>query len=220
MINPITKSARSLRVSLIILFLSMIVAMVALSIISLRYLNNYARDVNGVVFQAETGSDRIDAIKLQATALEKQQVAVKRAEQIVSARESYEYQDVAFLDLQAIAAKAGVSITLYTFSDDAAGSNKTVPAKPSTSAATPPPSGFEPGQQKSSSGFKPSYISISLAQPVDYIKFLNFIHYIEQNLTKMQIAEITLSSTASTDDEYQGKNIVSTGLMVVEVYTR
>ena len=54
---------------------------------------------------------------------------------------------------------------------------------------------------------------MSLQTPVNYRNFLNFLNYIEQNLTKMQIANVNLSrgETSST---------VNTNALEIEVYVR
>lgn len=208
MTNPLTSSAPRLRLVLSIALVLLIALGGAIIVLGVGYLREYAQTVNSVVADAASSSDRIDQTKQDIAEYKQNEDTVKLAEQVIAQRESYKYQDDAYRDLLVIAARAGVSIEKYTFSD-------TDPAKGATSS-TKSSNPATPSQTSSSSGFKPTYITVTLTNPVNYGNFLNFIHYIEQNLTKMQIKKISLSSAfgEAIDDA------VLTDELTIEVYTQ
>lgn len=207
MTNPLTSSAPRLRLVLSITLILLTVLGGALIVFGIGFLRDYAQTVNSVVTEAENSSNRIDQIQQDIVEYQQNKEAVKLAEQVIAQRESYQYQDDAYKDLLAIAARAGVSIEKYTFSDTNP-ANGTTSSSPSGSASSSP--------QTSSSSLKPTYITITLTNPVNYVNFLNFIHYIEQNLTKMQIKKISLSSAFGEDID----NAVLSDELTLEVYTQ
>ncbi|HTK39898.1 MAG TPA: hypothetical protein VL362_03460 [Patescibacteria group bacterium] len=209
MTNPITTDAPRLRLVLSISLVLLIGIGGAVMVFGLNYLYDYAGTVNKVVIDADASSDRIAQTKRDITEYKQDTKAVRLAEQVVASRESYQYQDNAYSDLLAMANRAGVSIEQYSFSENDPGlGNRAVP-KASGTAAT----GAAAAQ---AGGLKSSYITITLTNPVNYLKFLNFLHYIEQNLTKMQIKKVSLSSASGKGAE----NAVITDSLTVEVYTK
>ncbi len=209
MTNPITANAPRLRLVLSFTLIFLIAAGGAVMLFGLNYLYDYATQVNAVVIDADNSSDRIDQTKQEIARYKKDPKAVELAKQVVAKRASYQYQNQAYSDLLAMATRAGVSIEQYSFAD----------SDPSLGVSTAPKS-TNPGAAKaaatSNGGLKPSYITITLTNPVEYVKFLNFLHYIEQNLTKMQIKKVSLSSTSTRGNE----SSVVTDTLTVEVFTR
>lgn len=214
MTNPITTSAPRLRLALSITLALLVIICAAATVAGLSYIKKFSQEVSEIVKTADSSSERIDAIKQQLAEYDRLSDAVDLAGQVVAKRESYQYQNSAYRDLLAIANRAGVTIEQYAFesgdTSQASGKSAATPdAEPETSSTVSDSSG-------SGSSLKPVNITITLQNPVNYKRFLNFLYYIEQNLTKMQIKSISLSSANSED----GPDAVNTDSLTVEVYTR
>ena len=206
--NVLTVSASRLRIVLSITLVLLIGAGIAVAIVGITRIQDYARDVNETVVTADNLSTDTNQLKRDIAEYKKSTEAVRLAEEVVAKRESYQYQDDAYKDLLAIAKRAGVSIRQYTFSD----SDPTVSATAGSQIANAP-------APQSASGIielRPSYIAFTLTSPVNYTSFLNFLHYMEQNLIKMQIKKVSLSSAFR--DGVNGA--VVTDELVIEVFTK
>lgn len=207
MTNPITASAPRLRVVLSVVLLFLAISGGVVMVIGVNYLNEFASQVNQTVAEAESSSDRINRTNQEISEYKDSLVAVRLAEDIVATRESYKYQNEAYADLLALASRAGVTIEQYSFSETDPELGVTTAPK-----TTNPGAIADAKKKESSTDLKPTYITISLTNPVNYIKFLNFLHYIEQNLTKMQIKKVSLTSGSG--------NEVITDSLTVEVFTK
>lgn len=209
MSNFVTVSAERLRLSLSIALGLLTVLTIVVCIVGLGALRSFANEVNAIVREAESSDNSIELTKQKVGLYDRNREAVELASQVVSESKSYQYQNDAYNDLVDVAKRAGLTITRYTFSDSIAGNGDQLGGNP-------------PGQQvagqktetESANGAKPTYITVELANPVDYRKFLNFLHYIELNLTKMQIASVSLFSAGS------GPETVNASALTVEVYIR
>lgn len=202
--NILTVSASRLRIVLSITLLLLIATGIAIAVIGINYIQDYARDVNETVISADNRSNDTNQLTQDIAEYNKNTEAVQLAEDIVAKRESYQYQDDAYKDLLSIARRAGVSIRQYTFSD----------SDPSLGSNSGAQSVSQPSSSESS--LRPSYITITLASPVDYANFLNFLHYMEQNLIKMQIKKVSLSA-ASRDGT---SDAVVADELIIEVFTK
>ncbi len=192
-------SAVRLRIVLLSLLGLLVILAIALGFFGMQYLQAQATDVQKVVYEAVNGDQKVRRIQELAHDLETNQEAVKRSTQIVAERKNY--QNSIISDLQTIAKQAGVSIMSYTFTDNAAAGSATSGAKPATPAA--PAAG----------GLGTKVVTISLKNPVKYRNLLSFLHYIEQNLTKMQVAQVSMSNVEGTD-------AITVDTLTIEVYTR
>lgn len=204
MSNFITVSAERLRLSLSIALGLIAVITIGLSILSLGALRSFASDVNKVVIEAETIDSRIEVTKQKIALFDENAEAAELASQVVAESESYQYQNEAYNDLAQMAKRAGLTITRYSFSSTL---GEQATQSPDTGSA-------QKQKSKPANGAKPTYITIELDNPVNYRKFLNLLHYIEQNLTKMQIASVSLSSAGDNSEN------VSTSAVTVEVFIR
>ncbi len=228
MTNPITVSATRLRLVLFIGMALAVTAIVALVIFGVRYLDGYAAEVNETVYQSSTSNERLALIRLQADELDKNRAVAERARQIVAESKTYMYQDVIIRDLQSFADKAGIRIVNFNFiNTDSSDNTAQAPAdsaNPAGADAAPdgaPPSPDGPALADPSVGLgepvsqlKSTTVNITLDNPVNYRNLLQFIHYIEQNLTKMQISSISLSGATESSSQ------VTTDSLTIEVYIR
>lgn len=208
-VKNFANNAVRLRLALVIAIVLLVAIASALGFFGIQYLNSKASDVSKVVYEATNSDKKLQRIQELANQLDSYQDAANRAQQVVAESKSYQYQDVIINDLQAMASKAGVSITNFSFLT--AEQASTPAAKPAATPAAP-----TPAASPTPAGPKSTTVDISLSSPVDYQRLLRFIHYIEQNLTKMQISQVSLSSASDADE----KNAVSIGTLTIEVYIR
>lgn len=193
-----------LRIILVIVLCLLIVGAIGISGLSLDYLNKRAVEVQQVVAEANSSNAKLQRVQELTAVLNNNQDAVDRAKQVVAESKSYQYQDVIIEDLQAMAKRAGVTITNFNFSAGKTQGAAAAPAGPAAAAAPAPTGG----------GLQSTTVNIALKTPVDYRKFLTFIHYIEQNLTKMQISKVGLAGVDGED------NTVESETLTIEVYIR
>jgi len=147
------------------------------------------RDVN--IEAATTDTNAIRLKGLQKT-LDDEKVAVTRAKNIVADSEAYRYQEKLINDLTRYAKKAGVTIVSINFNPTIDSGADTIP------------------------GLKKISMTVSLGDGVTYKSIMQFIRYIEFNLTKMQIKGISLSNTSPGTGSLQ----LSVPSLEIEVYAR
>lgn len=206
MTNLFTVSAVRFRIALTVsLFLSVAI-MAGVVTYGMGHLNSYASEVNSAAVEANNTDARIGIMQQEAATLEDNQGVASRAKQIVAESQSYQYQDVIIRDLEEFARRAGISVQTYDFTSGQEETTKSSSKKSSTKTPT-----------KSASGPKSTTVNITLVNPVDYRGLLRFIYYIEQNLTKMQIANITMSGNT---DGGSRTNSVTSSNFVIQVYIR
>lgn len=201
MISPKNLTPSKLRLILTAaLFLTLITASVIFYFANAN-LRSVATAVSHKVADANASRNNLENLKKIERFLAEQQDTITRVNSIVADSQSYQYQDQIILDLNSYAAKAGISITNFDFAA-AAAATTTPPAATGTQASAP-----------TTGGVKSTTVSISVANPVDYISLLRFIKSIEQNLTKMQISKIGLSKGTNANE-------VSTDALAIEIYVR
>ena len=148
-----------------------------------NFMKDSAQQVASVQADAKAADKKLQDVRSLSSKLEKYQDSVKKAEKIVAESTSYKYQNQIINDITAYARQAGVGISSFTFQDDSAASN----GKSSSSTATKTPATPSP------SGAKSTSVSIQMSKDLDYVRFLQFLHLLEQNLTRMQVANISLA---------------------------
>lgn len=190
-------SARALRIILLATMVIIIIIGCAGFYFIQAYLYDVAVNVSHKNEDAQTSSSDIIKWDRLKDRLADEQEIVDRTAKIVAESQSYQYQDQIIEDLNAYAARAGVSITAFNFQD----SSTTDAASPKDTSETTIP------------GLNSTTVSVSLVTPVNYRKFLEFVHSIEQNLTKMQLASISMTQGATAED-------VTVSVLDIKVYTK
>lgn len=198
-------NASTLKVILTIVFTLIALAGVALFNISKSQLQEFSAEVSKKVVDADASRNNLDTLKKIQTELEEQKEVIERTNSIVADSKSYMYQDQIIADLNDYASRAGINITNLDFSTGQADASGTPAAPaPATPGATIAPA---------PAGVKSSSVSITLQNPVEYNNILRFIKLIEQNLTKMQISNVSLSKDTA------GSKVTSDALKI-EVYVK
>jgi len=164
----------------------------------------------GEVSKIQTEAKAVDA-KVQNLArlekeMEKYKDSVAKARQLVAETQQYQYQNQIINDLTTYANQSGVGIAGFTFTSGSAGAKSN--SDSSGTSGTNNSSG-----SNSAAGPKSMKVSVRLNEKTDYMALLRFMHLIEQNLTRMQIASVSMSKA-------EGVGQVSTQTLDVEVYVR
>lgn len=180
------RSTKGLNAPLLRILLSVGLVLIAAIGVTIAYfandwLSSYTSDIRKVRIEAEGSNANISNIEQLERKLRDERETVKRAAQIVADSQSYRYQNEIIRDIQKYASANNVGVASITFLADTATS-----AAAAGAAGTP--------ATPSINGVKPTAATITLADEVDYRSALSFIRAIEQNLTKMQISSIGLST--------------------------
>ena len=202
--------AVTMRIILVVVLIAILLLMGGGFYLAYTSLEKTAKEVSEVQTQAQTSDAKLQNLALLEKQLKENSVAVDRAKQIVADSQSYQYQNQIINDLTYYANQAHISITSFTFQDSTAtasssSSSSTSSSSTSADSATPPAS--------TTNGVKSTQVSIQLGGNVAYQDFLHFLYLIEQNLTRMQVADVTMSKG---DDP----NTVSAQSLNIEVYIR
>lgn len=156
-----------------------------------------ANKVAEVSSTAQSRDSEVSQLKRVQEILERDKDTVDRAAKIVADTKFYQYQDQIIKDLTAYAKTTGVTILKYDFNNGAAPSG--VAAQPAGAATDP-------------SGVKSVSVAVTLTNPLPYNNLMRFVHAIEANLTKMQLAGIAISTDPS------GGVIANT--LILKVFTK
>lgn len=201
---------RKLQVVLLLSMLLLVIGGVAIFEFGKNTLKNAAQDAAQTSADAQASQTAITRLQQIEKDLEKNKQVAQRASKIAAESREYLYQDQIIKDITTFATRNGLSIESIEFGSGTAtgGSAGSAPSAPS--GATSTPTGL-PKPTTVAGGLKTVTATINLKSPINYISFLRFINDIEQNLTKMQLASLSLS--ASGDG-------LSSDALTIKVYVR
>lgn len=160
-------------------------------------LQGTAEEVSKIQTEAKAVDAKVQNLARLEKEMEKYKDSVAKARQLVAETQQYQYQNQIINDLTTYANQSGIGIEGFTFASGSAGSK-------SSSGSSSANSGAGPKSMK---------VSVRLGEKTDYMALLRFMHLIEQNLTRMQIASVSMSKA-------EGSGQVSTQTLDVEVYVR
>ncbi len=189
-------TAVSFRLILSVLLCMIAAIIIAAALIGTSKLKDFSTEVSQAASDAKASQNSIQILQKIKQDLDSKKDVVDRAASIVADSKGYQYQDQIIKDLNGYAAASGLTITNFSF------------ITPATTAGKPIPT---TGASAAPSGVKATSASITLKTPVDYIKLMQFIHSIEQNLTKMQLSRLTLSKGTASNE-------ISTDILEIQVY--
>lgn len=167
-------------------------------------LQGTAEEVSKIQTEAKAVDAKVQNLARLEKEMEKYKDSVAKAQQLVAETQQYQYQNQIINDLTAYANKSGVGIAGFTFTSGSAGAKSN--SGSSGTSGTNNSSG-----SNSAVGPKSMKVSVRLNEKTDYMALLRFMHLIEQNLTRMQIASVSMSKT-------EGTGQVNTQTLEVEVY--
>lgn len=169
-------------------------------------LQGTAEEVSKIQTEAKAVDAKVQNLARLEKEMEKYKDSIAKAQQLVAETQQYQYQNQIINDLTAYANKSGVGIAGFTFTSGSAGAKSN--SGSSGTSGTNNSSG-----SNSAAGPKSMKVSVRLNEKTDYMALLRFMHLIEQNLTRMQIASVSMSKT-------EGTGQVNTQTLEVEVYVR
>lgn len=202
-------SAVTMRLVLVVVLLLILALMSGGFYVAYSSLRTTAEEVAKTQSEAQVSDARVQNLISLERQLKQHTYAIDRAKQIVA--ESKSYQNQIITDLTHYATQAGVSITSFTFEGDApvANSGATQTTTPATEGATD-----DAAQSATPTGnFKSTQVSIQLGENVSYQNLLHFLYLIEQNLTRMQVAAVSMTKGEAAD-------AVTAQTLNLEVYIR
>ena len=173
----------------IVFALSLVLILVGMGVVvyfGYTMLQGTAEEVSKVQTEAKAVDAKVQNLARLEKEMEKYKDSVAKAQQLVAEARQYQYQNQIINDLTTYASQSGVGIAGFTFASGSAGS-KSSSGSSSTSGAS--------GSTGASTGAGPKSIKVSvrLNEKTDYMALLRFMHLIEQNLTRMQIASVSMS---------------------------
>lgn len=189
-------SAQKLRLILMGTILLLVLLSTGIFFYTRGFLTNYATDVQKMTDTANASSQNLTALSAVKSQLAKDKESVERAKSLVAESKYYTYQDQIIQDINMFAATAGVKIAGYQFNNETAASTPTSTSAPAASA----PGAATSGTATAPAGLKVVSVAVSLKNPNKYENVMELIHMIEQNLTKMQLAGVTMNKEANSND--------------------
>lgn len=201
---PKEMSAVKLRLLLISVILLIIAALATGIWYSSGFLSQYADTVKTKRTEASEIKSSVTSIEELTRELESNEFAFKKSQQVVadSNTYTYEYQDVIIKDIVSLAAQSGIAIDSYTFELPTASGSRSSSSSSSTAAKSSTPEGL-----------KSLRVNLTAANGSEYPKILDFIHRVEQNLTRMQIDGVSVTYDRT-------KNELNKQALTIEVYTK
>lgn len=155
-------------------------------------LGDTAAETGASAAQARESQDTLQRLQLLKRELEEKKDIVARASNVMANSQNYAYQDLLVRDLTVYANRADLTIKNISFSGQ---------GTPATDGAAAP-----------ATGPRTATVDITLDTPVDYRNLLNFLHYVEQNLTKLKVGRVSMTKSDS--------NGVMIDALNLEVYVR
>ncbi len=174
-----------LRLVLSISLLLIVIAGASLFYLAYNRLSAVAAETGASAAHARESQDTLQQLQLLRTELDSQREAIEIASKVTANSQNYAYQETLVRDLTVYAERAGLQIRNIIFS---------APTSPSATAVEPTDTGATPAP---SAGLNKATVNITLATPVNYASLLNFLHYIEQNLTKLKVSQVSLTKSDS-----------------------
>ena len=204
---------------LMILLASMLFLIFALTvgafIFAHKKLTSVADEVAQVTTQAVESRTKVQQLQQTEKELDKYTDEIDRAAKIVAESQSYQYQDQIINDITDYANRADINITSFSFSENSTGATTTPSPAPTAAPGGAGESIQSPTGTTGGSAPKSTSVVVNLDTEVPYNNLLRFMSLIERNLTKMQIANVTLSKASG-----ENQNAVSSQSLNLEVYIR
>lgn len=204
------------------LFAIAIVALIGIIIVDFIFITNIlrarAREADHTKIQADISDEDITKVRSAQEWLDDHQDEVNRAQLIVADSSRYQYQNQIIKDFQDFAAKVGISISGFTFSNPTTGGTQ-----PSSSSTTTPSGGASASSAPASSGNSGAStpkgvssinVAITLGEKISYQQYLNLLRLIEQNVTRMQVTDVSLTPDG------QDPNTITSPTLNVIVYIK
>lgn len=141
--------------------------------------------------QAVNSSDNLARAQALELYMKTHQTDVERAASIVAQTKTYQYQNQIIEDITRYASSANLSILEFNFPDSGSSTSK-----------------------KKVTAVKSILVEVTLRKPVDYVNLIRFLKYIEHNLTRMQITDLSISPNS------ENPALIDSPTIGLEVYVK
>lgn len=214
--------AVKLRLVLLVAMVLIVVVSIGMFQFAYSYLKNTAKDASAKAAEAAASQNEIERLQQVQRKLEENKDIANKVAGIVAESKSYKYQNQIVNDLNDFANRSGIRITGIDFTqqDSASQASGSSSSEGAGAAAASPEAGAADLSGGSGTTAAPSTTptsslktitaTVTIESPMNYTSFLRFINSIEQNLTKMQIQNLSLVSSDG----------ISSESLTIEVYTR
>lgn len=224
--KSVSLNARMLRIILVVSLLLLAGCGIAGFYYMQTILRKDAMEISALNTEAAASEGKITALINIQKYLEEHKDDQLKAAEIVAESKQYKYQNEIIDAVSAIASKSGVTVSSYTFNEapTGAGGAATPPAAQPTPAPTTPTTpdaaaAGGAGAATPAATLNSKTVTVAIKNPVDYKSLMSFIRRIEQNNTKMQIANVSISRATSEGGEDISSS-VTTNAFEIEVYVK
>ena len=172
------------RLRVILSFTLVLIILIGAGIFYLAYnkLGESASETGQRAATARESQDTLQRLQALRKELESKRDNIAQASSIIADGQNYAYQDRLVNDLTIYATRANLTVKNISFSSQ--------PASSAAAATTDPAS-----ELGSPVGLKKATVDITLGTPIKYQDLLNYLHYIELNLTKLKISRVVMTKS-------------------------
>jgi len=189
------------RVIVVTVLVVLMVLGIVIFLLGYQQIATYSAEAQQISSDAQASNTKVQRLVATKKQLEQEAAIVERASQLVSVSQSYLYQDQIIRDINSYAAVAGIVLDSITFNDAAA------------AAATP-------GVAAAPAGIKTTTATVTLKNPVNYIRYLKFIHSLEQSLFRMSVLGVGMAKSTNADDLKKDPDAIVAEPVSIEVYIK
>ena len=204
-----------------LILISILVIFVILIFIAIYFgtqiLSKNSDSLTNSVTKSESTENLLNQIKTAKNNLDKQKHTVEKAKKIIATSKNYKYQEEFLRDINHYASMSQLEINSYNFevpAEKAGGSNTgvTAPVSPSSGSTT----GSGNTNTIAPPGTKITNATISIKGTVKYSNFLKFLKLVENNVVRMRIKDLNISSQKTESGEIE----VSVPSIIMEIYIK
>lgn len=197
--------ATTFRLILISILTVTILASIAATYFGQSFLRANSESVIQAVSTEFSSKNRLEQLQKAEEELKKHSESIAKSKQIASSGEGFAYQQQLIDDINRYAARAGITVTGYSFSEGGAVAQTT--ATPAAPAAPGAGAGGPAGMSKVS-------VSVSFVSPIDYNTLMRFLTILETSLPKINAQSIQINRSESNPNE------VNMSSLNLEVYIK
>lgn len=177
-LNPSTLS-----LLLVIILIIFIGAFIAITVFFQSQLKALSIDVKNANNAATVSRTDLAGLKELKGYIEKEKNTIEKTKKILA--DSQSYQEQILSDIEKYSSRSGITVTGVSF--------EAVESKGATNGVSP--------NQAPTSGLKFATATINIKNPVPFTNVMQFIYFLEQNLTKIQLNGISMTKTSKSGQD-------------------
>ena len=206
---------RLILVSILVLFVILIFVAIYFGT---QILSKNSDSLTNSVTESESTENLLNQIKTAKNNLDKQKSTVEKAKKIIATSKNYKYQEEFLRDINHYASMSQLEVNSYNFEvpTERTGGSSTgaaAPISPSSSGST---TGSGTTNTIAPPGTKITNATISIKGTVKYSNFLKFLKLVENNVVRMRIKDLNISSQKTESGDIE----VSVPSIIMEIYIK